>query len=81
MQKEGNGADLESVYLQKIIEGERIFAAKARVYSRLLTDVALAESMKEFAERSERTKSGLVALLTGEKQEEEPSEGQEENGQ
>ena len=61
---------LESVYLEKIIECERIFAAKARVYSKLLTDVALAENMKEFAEQSERTQLGLVALLTGEKQEE-----------
>ena len=70
MQKEANGMDFESVYLQKIIEGERIFAAKARVYSKLLTDVALAENMKEFAEQSERTRKGLEALLTGEKQEE-----------
>ena len=70
MQKEANGVDFESVYLQKIIEGERIFAAKARVYSKLLTDVALAENMKEFAEQSERTRKGLEALLTGEKQEE-----------
>ena len=70
MQKEATGMDFESVYLQKIIEGERIFAAKARVYSKLLTDVALAENMKEFAEQSERTRKGLEALLTGEKQEE-----------
>ena len=70
IEREENQADFESAYLEKIIEGERIFAAKARVYSRLLTDVALAENMTEFAEQSEQTQRGLEALLTGEKQEE-----------
>ena len=68
MQKELRKADFESVYLEKIIEGERIFSAKARVYSKLLTDIALAENMQEFAEQSENTQTGLLALLTGEKQ-------------
>jgi len=70
IEREENQADFESAYLEKIIEGERIFAAKARVYSRLLTDVALAENMTEFAEQSEQTRRGLETLLTGEKQEE-----------
>ena len=70
MQSEKENLDFESLYLEKIIEGERIFATKARVYSRLLTDVALAETMEELATQSEQTKNGLVALLTGEEQEE-----------
>jgi hypothetical protein len=61
---------IEKVFIRKIIEGEGLFVSKANIYSRLLTDTALAENMKEIAKRREELKAEWKTLLTGEKQEE-----------
>ena len=61
---------IEKGFIRKIIEGEGLFVSKANIYSRLLTDTALAENMKEIAKRREELKAEWKTLLTGEKQEE-----------
>ena len=65
-----DNSSIEKVFIEKIIESESLFVSKANIYSRLLTDTALAENMKEMSERREQVKKGWQTLLTGEKQEE-----------
>ena len=65
-----DNTSIEKVFIEKIIEGEGLFVSKANIYSRLLTDTALAENMKEIAKRREQLKAEWKTLLTGEKQEE-----------
>ena len=65
-----DNSSIEKVFIEKIIESESLFVSKANIYSRLLTDTALAENMKEMSDRREQVKKGWQTLLTGEKQEE-----------
>ena len=61
--------DRENQAIEKMIELETLFVKKAKIYSRILTDMALAEMMEELGEGREQTAQGLVALLTGEEDE------------
>ena len=65
MEKQRCKADFESATIEKIIEAERLYVAKAKIYSRLLTDTALAEQMSELAKAREEGTGSWVALLTG----------------
>lgn len=58
--------EIEWRALEQIIELENLFVKKARIYARLLTDQALAETMEELATGREQTAQGFLALLTGE---------------
>ena len=69
MEKQDCKADFEAAMIEKIIEAERLYINKARVYSRLLTDMALAEQMEEIASAREESKQIWIALLTGEESE------------
>lgn len=64
----GLNAELKLEYraLEQIIELENLFVKKAKIYARLLTDQALAETMAELATEREQTAQGFLALLTGE---------------
>ncbi len=74
MEKFDCKADFEYAMIEKIIEGERLYGNKARVYSKLLTDMALAEQMEEIATAREESKQGWIALLTGKESEKEEQE-------
>ena len=56
----------ERTALSRLAQTEDLAEKKARIFSRLLTDVALAKQMEELACRHERRKSVLLGLL-GEK--------------
>ena len=56
----------ESELLSMLSEAEELSVKKARIYSRLLTDAALAEDMEALALRHERRK-GALDKLAGEK--------------
>ena len=62
------GKDLENFSLEKIIQTEGLIVAKTKVYSRLLTDTALAEEMEKIALKREKSKSAWLEILTGEPQ-------------
>ena len=63
-----NKEKLENVFLEKIIQVEGLIVAKTKVYSRLLTDTALAKEMEQIALRREKSKSAWLEILTGEPQ-------------
>ena len=48
-----------------LVDFEDIMGKKAMVYSRLLTDPALAKSMQQCAARHEKRKEGLLSLALG----------------
>ena len=58
--------ECESELLSMLSEAEELSVKKARIYSRLLTDAALAEDMGALALRHERRK-GALDKLAGEK--------------
>ena len=58
--------ECESELLSMLSEAEELSVKKARIYSRLLTDAALAEDMEALALRHERRK-GALGKLAGEK--------------
>ena len=51
-----------------LAEAEDLSVKKARIYSRLLTDAALAEDMEALAVRHEQRKSALKKLAGGGKE-------------
>ena len=53
----------ENVFVQKIAQMEDLIAKKAVVYSRLLTDTALAETMTQIANRREQNSSAWVQSI------------------
>lgn len=63
-----NKGKLERLFLEKIIQTEGVIVAKTKVYSRLLTDTALAKQMEQIALRREKSKSAWLEILTGEPQ-------------
>ena len=60
--------DLENFFLEKVTEAEGLIVAKTKVYSRLLTDTALAQEMERRALKREKSKSAWLEILTGEPQ-------------
>ena len=60
--------NLENFFLEKVTEAEGLIVAKTKVYSRLLTDVALAQEMEKIALKREKSKSAWLEILTGEPQ-------------
>ena len=58
--------NLENFFLEKVTEAEGLIVAKTKVYSRLLTDVALAQEMEKIALKREKSKSAWLEILTGE---------------
>ena len=60
--------NLENFFLEKVTEAEGLIVAKTKVYSRLLTDVALAQEMGKIALKREKSKSAWLEILTGEPQ-------------
>lgn len=65
MEEYESGCECESRLLTMLAEAEDLSAKKARIYSRLLTDAALAEDAEALAERHEQRKSALERLATG----------------
>ena len=64
----------ENEFVQKIAQIEDLIAKKAIVYSRLLTDIALAETMSQIANRRQQSSSIWLGLI-GSKQ----SQSQQQN--
>lgn len=68
MDKSTNEKNLENVFLEKVIQAEGLIVAKTKIYSRLLTETALAEEMEKIALKREKSKSAWLEILTGEPQ-------------
>ena len=66
MEEYESGFECEFQLLTMLAEAEDLSVKKARIYSRLLTDAALAEDMEALALRHERRK-GALDKLAGEK--------------
>ena len=56
MSKETLTAEEENRAMEKLMEVEDLAEKKVKIYSRLLTDAALAEDMKSLAQRHEKRK-------------------------
>jgi hypothetical protein len=68
--------------LLALVELEDILEKKAMIYSRLLTDPALAKEMEQRAARHEKRKEDLLCLALGEKAKKKKGEGMYElNGE
>ena len=57
--------NLETKALKKLMEVEDLAEKKAKIYSRLLTDAALAKDMETLALRHEKRKETLLSLAKG----------------
>lgn len=68
MDNQKNEENLENYFLEKVTEAEGLLVAKSKVYSRLLTDVELAQEMEKIALKREKSKSAWLEILTGEPQ-------------
>ena len=68
MENEKSKIDLQNFFLEKVMEAEGLIVAKTKVYSRLLTDGALAQEMEKIALKREKSKSAWLEILTGEPQ-------------
>ena len=65
MEEKEEGMDAEQEMLFALVEREDILEKKVKIYSRLLTDLALAMTMDEIGFRHEKRKESLVALAVG----------------
>ena len=65
MEKTGIILDEEKDSLKKVLSALNIAEKKARIYSRLLTDVSLAKAMEEIACKHEKQKERIQVLLYG----------------
>ena len=55
----------EKEWLKKMLQLEDLAEKKTKIYSRLLTDVSLAEDMESLSLRHERRKERLTEMLWG----------------
>ena len=55
-------AEREKEYLTLLAKWEDIVGKRLKIYSRLLTDPALAKTMEQYALRHEKRKEALLAL-------------------
>ena len=58
-------AQEEQNLLFSLVEREDVLEKKVKIYSRLLTDPALAKTMEELSFRHEKRKDGLLTLALG----------------
>ena len=65
MEEKEEGRLIEQEMLFSLVEREDILEKKLKIYSRLLTDLALATSMEEISFRHEKRKERLLALAVG----------------
>ena len=65
MEEKEEGRLIEQEMLFSLVEREDILEKKLKIYSRLLTDLALAMSMEEISFRHEKRKESLLALVVG----------------
>ncbi len=72
-----NAMEEEIKSLKSLLSIINIAEKKARIYSRLLTDVSLAKGMEKLACRHEEQKAALQSLL-GEKKKKAKGSGEEE---
>ena len=78
MSKETLTAEEENRAMEKLMEVEDLAEKKVKIYSRLLTDAALAEDMKSLAQRHEKRKEELFKLAFGKKVKKEKKGGMSE---
>ena len=65
MQQREDAMEKETEFLKTLIEMEDLGAKKTKIYSRLLTDTALAKDMEERSCRHDERKAALERLLYG----------------
>ena len=68
----------EKEWLFALAKCEELAEKKAKVYSRLLTETALAKEMEELAFRHEKRKDELFALAVGETPKKQNGQGMDE---
>lgn len=66
MDEYDSGYECEKELLSMLADAENLSVKKAGIYSRLLTDTALAQDMEALASRHEQRKSTLRKLAGGE---------------
>ena len=64
-QKCQKSASREKDFLSALVKAEVLAEKKTRVYSRLLTEMSLAQEMEELSKRHAERKQRLQALLSG----------------
>ena len=57
--------ETENEYLERLLELEALAEKKARIYSRLLVEPALAKKMDELASQHEQRKQSIYKILYG----------------
>jgi len=78
MAKNMGTAEEEKTFLLKLAGLEDLAEKKTKIYSRLLTDTALAEEMEGLSLRHEKRKETLKSLITGEPKDKKDSGGEAE---
>lgn len=71
-------AEEEPSLILNLIEREDVLGKKVKIYSRLLTDSALAKAMEGLALRHEKRKEDLLALVLGEEPKKKNGQGRVE---
>ena len=65
MEKSVSAAEAEQSLLFTLVEWEDILEKKTKIYSRFLTEPALAKTMEDISFRHEKRKDGLLTLALG----------------
>ena len=65
MDEKKPGLQEEQNLLLALVEREDVLEKKVKIYSRLLTDPALAKTMEELSARHEKRKEELLSLALG----------------
>ena len=75
MEQKGQDMQAEQELLFSLVAREDILEKKVKIYSRLLTDPALAKTMETLSLRHEKRKEGLLALALGKQPKKENGQG------
>ena len=78
MEESVSAAEADQSLLFTLVEWEDILEKKTKIYSRLLTEPALAKTMEDISFRHEKRKELLLALATGKKPKKQNGQGRYE---
>ena len=81
MEKKGQDMQAEQELLFSLVAREDILEKKVKIYSRLLTDPALAKTMETLSLRYEKRKEGLLTLALGKQPKKENGQGRYEKNE
>ena len=81
MEESVSAAEVEQSLLFTLVEWEDILEKKTKIYSRLLTEPALAKTMEDMSLRHEKRKESLLGLATGKKPKKQNGQGMYETNE